>query len=123
MKDTDQVNDALKFDSVDELQLILKDLYVKQGISGVKEWIINNFTEGRKMLFKKGQSGQLNEEVEICDRKMEILDKNGINIVKDDFLPFMSQSINNHSCKLYFSLRILFINDPFGITIYNKRDG
>lgn len=113
---------ALQFDSVDQLQHTLQDLYKKQGLATVKEWVSKNFTKGRKLILKKGQSGQQHEEVEICDRKMETLDKNGIKTTNPGFLPFISDPVNYDTCQLYFSLRVLFIEEPFGLVIYKKTD-
>jgi hypothetical protein len=115
-----QIKNELKFDSLDQIQNLLKDLYGKEGMSGVKKWVTDNIKDGTKITFKTGPSGKSDEEAVICDRRMETLDKNGINIVDKQYLPFISKSINYDTCTLYFSLRVLFISEPFGIVIHKK---
>lgn len=110
----------LSFDSLDQFKSYLKVLYETNNILGVKEWVTDNFQGGTTLSFREGPSGNMEETIQICDRRMELLDKNGIHVVNKDFLPSFSPQPDRLDCTLYLSLRILFIKEPFGIVIYKN---
>lgn len=112
------MNKDLSFDSLDGLKDYLKVLYQTKDIAAVKEWIIDNLAKGTELSFKEGPSGNSNESVHVCDRRMELLDKNGIHVINKEFLPLLTKTPENSGCTLCFSIRVLFVAEPFGLVVY-----
>lgn len=113
------MNKDLTFDSLDEWKDYLKVLYQENGLAAVSGWVEDNLTRGVTCAIKSTPSGA-SEVMQVYDRRMELLDKNGIKVIHPDFLPTITAPVDFSVCEISFSLRILFIQEPFGIVIYKR---
>lgn len=110
--------DKVTFNTTDDLIKMIKENYNQKGLSGVTEWVNNNFKENTTLTIARDISTPSNVETAIIhDRVIIKLNNRGEETEVYYLEPIYE---NTFSGDLFLSIRLNFIEEPFELLLFSK---